>query len=113
MNTNTDKIRELNDDFRTNLFRKCENTLLNLSQMVSCLPTTEQIQILDKVAKFNDFNEGNNPHAENDFGKVSYNGQDYFFKIDYYDNDLKYHSLNPADPTQTIRILTIMHVSEY
>lgn len=58
---NTDKIRELNDNFRTNLFRKCENALLMLSDMVSSLPTVKQIQILDKIAKFSDFNKDNAP----------------------------------------------------
>ena len=108
----TDKIRELNDEFRTNLFKRSEN-LLCLSEMVSALSTREQLQILDKVAKFNDFTEENDPYGEHDFGKVSIGDEDYFFKIDYYDNDLKYGSPNPAEPTCTKRVLTLMQASEW
>ena len=109
---NSDKICQLNDEFRTNLFKRSEN-LLCLSQIVSALSISQQLQILDKVAKFNDFTEENDPYGEHDFGKVSMDGQDYFFKIDYYDNNLKYGSSNPADPSCTKRVLTIMHASEY
>jgi Protein of unknown function (DUF3768) len=35
------------------------------------------------------------------------------FKIDYYDNDLNFHSPDPADPTVTERIITIMLADEY
>jgi len=35
------------------------------------------------------------------------------FKIDYYDKDLNFHSPDPADPTVTERIITIMLADEY
>ena len=34
------------------------------------------------------------------------------WKIDYYDQSLEFHSLDPADPSVTIRVLTIMRVDE-
>lgn len=112
MNTNTDKIRALNDNLRQNIiFGGYVCTVL--TEMVQALPVEKQIELMVKVQQFDDFNEDNDPHQEHDVGKVSMDGKDYFFKIDYYDNDLKYHSPNPADPTQTIRILTILHTSEY
>jgi hypothetical protein len=40
-------------------------------------------------------------------------GERVMFKIDYYDLDLKYRSENPADPTVTSRVMTIMLVSDY
>lgn len=35
------------------------------------------------------------------------------FKIDYYDLELEYGSEDPADPEQTVRVLTVMLPSDY
>ena len=40
-------------------------------------------------------------------------GHKLMFKIDYYDNEIKYGSEDPADPEKTTRIMTVMFVSEY
>ncbi len=109
---NTDKIRELNDNLRQNIFNSGKDKVM-LSQFVANLPIDEQLKILIKIKDFNNFNEGNDPYSQHDFGMIEHRELNYFFKIDYYDNDLKYHSPNPADPTKTIRVLTVMHASEY
>ena len=48
---------------------------------------------------------------------LSHNQQLYivkiFWKIDYYDNDMKYHSPDKTNPDKTIRVLTIMKAEEY
>ena len=46
-------------------------------------------------------------------GRFTVDGQDFYWKIDYYDLDLEYHSPDPADPSVTVRVLTIMRVGEY
>ena len=62
---------------------------------------------------FDSFTEDNDPHGERDFGAFEHEGQRIFWKIDYYDRALTYGSENPADPQQTVRVLTIMLASEY
>ena len=57
--------------------------------------------------------EGIDPYGEHDMGRFTVGGEDYYWKIDYYDRNLEFHSPDPADPSVTIRVLTIMRVDEY
>ena len=109
---NTNKIAELNDKLRQNLFNPGKDKVV-LTSGFSALPFDEQLRILIKVKEFKDFNEGNNPYGERDFGKIEHNGEGYFFKIDYYDNDWVFGSENPEDENITTRVLTVMKASEY
>lgn len=83
------------------------------TQGISALPPAEQSAIRQKVETFSDFGEGNDPYGERDFGAFEHNGQRVFWKIDYYAPDLMHGSENPADPRQTVRVLTIMLAHEY
>ena len=80
---------------------------------INALPAAEQSAIRQRVETFTDFTTDNNPHGERDFGAFKHNGTRIFWKIDYYAPDLEHGSENPADPTQTVRVLTIMLASEY
>jgi len=53
------------------------------------------------------------PYGEHDMGRFTVSDEDYYWKIDYYDRGLEFHSPDPADPEVTIRVLTIMRVDEY
>src|SRR5664280_3436939 len=53
------------------------------------------------------------PHEEHDFGSFQADGQTIFFKIDYFDKNLTYHSPDPSDPAVTERVITIMLADEY
>lgn len=64
-----------------------------------------------KVETFNSFNEDNDPYGEHDFGSLHFEGQKVFWKIDYYDRDLKYWR-DPLSP-ECRRVLTIMLADEY
>ncbi len=104
------KIAELNDLCRKSMGFKCR---LVQTLGINALLEKDQSAIREKVELFNDFNEDNDPHGEHDFGAFVHNGEKIFWKIDYYDHDLKYGSENPSDPGQTARVLTIMLANEY
>ncbi len=68
-------------------------------------------EVLQKVMTFDAFHEDSDPHAEHDFGKVTVAGEDYFFKVDYYDQDLKLGANPLREPFR--RVLTILRADEY
>jgi len=72
-----------------------------------------KMQFLNNVALYRNFTEDNNPHGERDFGNFMYQKEKIFWKIDYKDNSMMYHSPDASDPSQTIRVLTIMKASEW
>ena len=65
------------------------------------------------VGAFDAFTGDNEPHGENDFGAFELCGERLLWKIDYYDKDIRYGADDPADPVNTMRVLTIMFASEY
>lgn len=80
---------------------------LALTEGVSHLTEEEFQELFHKIRTFKSFDGNNDPYHEHDFGKVSVNGIDYFWKIDYFNSDITYHDENG------IRNLTIMLASEY
>ena len=106
------KIAELNDQLRQNLFTPGQNQVF-VSAAVSSLPYLERALLLDKVQKFNDFNESNNPYGERDFSRIEHNGTNYFWKIDYYNKTMDAGSEDASNPDITTRVLTIMRADEY
>jgi hypothetical protein len=62
---------------------------------------------------FDDFCRANDPYEEHDFGSFEADGHMIMFKIDYLDRELSMHSPDPADPSVTHRIITIMLAEEY
>ena len=69
------------------------------------------IELLKAVEHFDAFNEDNDPYGEHDFGSLFWEGRKIFWKIDYYDQDLKY-GLDPLDP-KCRRVMTVMLAEEY
>lgn len=68
--------------------------------------------ILDAVLTYDQFDEGIDPYEEHDTGRFTVGDEDYYWKIDYYDRNVEFHSPDPVDPSVTIRVLTIMRVDE-
>ena len=102
-------IRELNDQFR----RCLTGGLLHLTRGVIALGGKRQAAILDAVASFDAFTPENDPYGEHDFGVLTVEGTRILFKVDYFDRGLSGHSPHPADPSVTMRVLTIMLAEEY
>ncbi|RXZ64236.1 DUF3768 domain-containing protein [Pelagerythrobacter rhizovicinus] len=76
--------------------------------------TGYNLQMLtEALAAYNSFDADNDPHGERDFGDLKLWGTDLLWKIDYYDRDLKYGSDDPADPSRTARVLTVMTATEW
>jgi hypothetical protein len=102
-------IRALNDRFRQSL----RGGMLVMTAGVIALGQERQQKFLEAVARFDRFDEDNDPYGEHDFGALEVEGERLFFKIDYYDQSLSVHSPDPSDETVTKRILTIMLAKEY
>lgn len=80
---------------------------------VQALPPEKILQLFQLVQQFNNFTSDNDPYQEHDFGKVVLDGNEYFWKINYYDSTLTKHSCDPASPNATRRILMLMRTDEY
>jgi Protein of unknown function (DUF3768) len=103
----TQQIRALNDRARHS-FAECRVHLTPAVREHDSLN-----QILHAVQHYSSFTTENDPYEEHDFGSFAVEDDVVFWKWDYYDLDLQYHSLDPTDPHVTCRVLTIMLADEY
>ncbi len=104
-----ERIRDLNDAFRTTF----AGGRVMLTAGVDALPLEVKMPVIGRVMTFSEFTSDNDPHGEHDFGSFELAERKFFFKIDYYDPRLEFGSDDPADPTRTTRVLTIMLATEY
>ncbi len=109
MSLTTDRIRALNDELPRNL----PNGHAVLTTGVVALRPDTVARIVKTIAIYDDFCQANDPYDEHDFGSFEADGQMIFFKIDYFDKAMTYHSPDPADPSVTERVITIMLTDEY
>jgi hypothetical protein len=109
MNPNTDRIRTLNDQLRRNL----KTGTAVMTPGIAALGQDAVERIVKTIAVYDDFCHANDPYSEHDFGSFEADGRTVFFKIDYYDKALTYHSPDPSDPAVTERVITIMLADEY
>jgi hypothetical protein len=105
----TERIRELNDAFR----RSFAGGKVMMTAGIAALSDESRQVVIDRVRTFDAFTSGNDPHHEHDFGNIEVDGRKIFWKIDYFDTEMKFGSENPADTGKTTRVLTIMLASEY
>lgn len=103
-------IAALNDVLRTTFL----TGKVVITEGVHALGIEQRSQLFKLVREFNTFDGDNDPHGEHDFGALEIDGVGrIFWKIDYYNRTLDGGSKNPADPSKTTRVLTIMLASEY
>ena len=96
----TAKIRALNDQLRSTF------TGGRIAATPGILGLGNLPAILERLKAFSDFDSGNDPYHEHDFGAFKVTAEDgleklVFFKIDYYDPELMMGSPNPADEALT------------
>ena len=103
------KIRTLNDTFR----KTGRGGRIMLTQGIQTLGQKAVAAIIANIRAFDQFNDGNDPYNEHDFGKVVHGKETVLFKIDYYDRAMECHSPDPADPAVTTRVMTVMLGEEY
>tara|TARA_R110000787_G_scaffold108212_1_gene216475 strand:- start:13690 stop:14025 length:336 start_codon:yes stop_codon:yes gene_type:complete len=103
------EIQRLNDLLRC----KGQGGRIMMTSGINMLGSQTVAQILAAVASFDAFNGDNDPHGEHDCAIQKIDGRKIIWKIDYYDPSLRYHSEDPADPSKTCRVLTVMLAHEY
>ena len=116
-------IARLNDLARKAMGLACHAVA---TQGFRALPAADQSRVRELIETFDAFTLDNDPHGERDFGTI-YQTSDgrwttarpnraretVFWKIDYFDRELKWWSEDPANPAITRRLLTIMLAEEY
>ena len=105
----TAKIRQLNDQFR----QTGRGGRIMLTSGIQALGQQAIMEIMAKIRAFDKFTKDNDPYREHDFAKIEHNGESIFWKMSYYDRAMEFGSPDPADPTVTTRVMTVMLVEEY
>ena len=101
-------VRMKNDELRQTLVPSSDASVI-LSREVSQHPALQHI--LEAVRTFDDFNDGNDPYKEHDFGAVKVTGELFYFQMSHYDKDPRRNS--DAMHGYNHFVITVMHSSEY
>jgi hypothetical protein len=109
MFTDRNRIRALNDELRQHLL----GGGAVMTAGIAALGAEAVGRLVQTISIFDDFCAANDPYGEHDFAAFDFDGTPVMFKIDYYDKSLEFASPDPADPTVTERIITLMLAEEY
>lgn len=109
------QVAQHNDAFRMSFISTSRHRIAMTSTVSE---SKDKEEIIKQVRAFGlpgfpqyKFNKGNDPYGQHDFGKIVVEGQSYFWKIDYYDENWEY-GVDPQEETP-YRLLTIMRADEY
>jgi len=112
LETERDRARQialLNDSFRTTFI----GGTVCITSAVHLVGDDFVKAVLLAARQFTAFADGNDPYHEHDFGVLSVEGHEVFWKIDYYDPTMTKGSEDPASLANTRRVLTVMLAEEY
>ena len=107
--TKVARIRHLNDLLRC----KGIGGEVMITAGLDALGDVVVARVLREIAAFTLFTNDNDPHGERDCARLTVDGVSIIWKINYFDRNLEYHSPDPADPTVTVRVMTVMLAGEY
>lgn len=112
-------IARLNDWLRDHLTQPGANRVMMTSGIAELIGDVsifrnfrKQAELLRTVSGYDSFTPAHDPYGEHDLGTFEFEGAACMWKIDYYNADLSAGSENPADPSLTVRVLTIMRADE-
>jgi len=113
--TARERTKRLNDEMRERMLKGDVSAYgrVMMTHGVAERDPTFTSKAAHTVATFTTFTEDNDPNGEHDFGSFELDGEKLFWKIDYFDLELKFHSPDKSDIAVTERVLTIMLASEY
>ena len=119
------RIARLNDRARQAMGLAC---VAVATEGFRAMPQAEQSRVRELIETYDGFTPGKDPYGERDFGAI-YQARDgrwtclpptardavetVFWKIDAYGRDLRFGGEDPANPSVTRRVLTIMLANEY
>lgn len=84
-----------------------------VTSAVDALNEDMKFRLIQAIRNFDEFDGGNDPYHQHDFGKVELEGTAYYFKVDAYDLSLEYASDDPANELITRRVMTVLRADEY
>lgn len=116
INETTKRVARLNDIFRASILKPVSEQCLGkifCTASIMALPEEDINHIAEKVSLFDNFNEGNDPYGEHDFGSFIFNDDKVYWRIDYEDPSLEYQPKDKSEPNEPNRILTIMFSYEW
>jgi len=112
----TQRIASLNDEFRQSVLKPASEQSLGevfCTAGIMALSKEDIQAIAEKVRDFDEFNKGNDPYGEHDFGSFIHKDEKVYWKIDYRNPHAEYQSEDVNDKNDNNRILTIMLSHEY
>ncbi len=104
-------IAQLNDTLR----QRGEGGTIMVTRNVLHLPGFDPAALQTALAEYQGFCVDSDPHGERDFGDLTLFGASLLWKVDYFASysNFQFGSDDPADPSITKRVLTVMLAEEW